>query len=110
MKLAGYAALFDVADAAGDVIRKGAFVATLKRTERLPLYWQHRPTQRIGWVESAAEDARGLQVVAAIDRQGSRAARLLEVGAVSGLSFGYRTREYRRLPKGRELLTLDAVP
>lgn len=52
MWLAGYAALFGRADASRDTIRPGAFARTLaERQEPLPLYWQHRPEQRIGWVE-----------------------------------------------------------
>lgn len=108
LRLAGYAALFDVADAARDTIRPGAFAATLAaRAEPLPLYWQHRPEQRIGWVESAAEDARGLRVVARIDRTESRAAALLARRAVSGLSFGYRARGWRPHGRGRLLEEIE---
>lgn len=47
MKLAGYAALFGIADGVSDTIRKGAFARTLaQRTDPLPLYWQHRPAFR----------------------------------------------------------------
>ena len=57
LRIAGYAALFDVADGAGDTIRKGAFARTLaERTEALPLFWQHNPEQRIGTVGLAQED------------------------------------------------------
>ena len=51
MKFAGYAALFGTADAGRDTISPGAFARTLaERQEPLPLYWQHRPDQRIGWI------------------------------------------------------------
>jgi HK97 family phage prohead protease len=104
LRFAGYAALFGVADGARDTIRAGAFARTLKgRSEPLPLYWQHRPDARIGTVERIAEDARGLRVIARIDRTGSRAAALLRARAVSGLSFGYRAREFRRTAAGRLL-------
>lgn len=107
MRFAGYAALFDVADAGRDTIRRGAFARTLRERRQhggapLPLYWQHRPGQRIGTVERAEEDARGLRVIARIER-GSLAAALLARRAVSGLSFGYRARGYRRTPAGRLL-------
>jgi hypothetical protein len=50
---AGYAALFGRRDAGRDAIRPGAFARTLaERREPLPLFWQHRPDQRIGWVET----------------------------------------------------------
>jgi HK97 family phage prohead protease len=61
----------------------------------------------IGVIETAAEDARGLRVIARIDRPASRAAALLRARAVSGLSFGYRAREARRGEAGRELLGID---
>jgi HK97 family phage prohead protease len=110
LRIAGYAALFDIADAARDTIRPGAFTATLARnSEPLPLYWQHDPLQRIGTVERIGEDARGLRVVARIDRPSSRAAALLAARAVSGLSFGYRARQANHGPRGRELLAVDLI-
>jgi HK97 family phage prohead protease len=109
-RIAGYAALFDVADAARDTIRRGAFARTLaERREPLPLLWQHRAGQRIGTVEAIAEDARGLRVVARIDRPGSRAAALLRSRRVSGLSFGYRARGFRRTAAGRVLEDIELL-
>ena len=108
LRFAGYAGLFDIPDADRDTIRKGAFKQTLAaRNEPLPLLWQHRPDQPIGVIESVSEDERGLRVVARIDRTDSRAAKLLEEGKVSGLSFGYRAREAHRGAQGRELLGID---
>lgn len=108
LRFAGYAAVFDIADAGRDTIRRGAFAKTLAaRAKPIPLLWQHRPDQRIGVIDHAAEDARGLQVIARIERQDSRAAALLYKGAVSGLSFGFRTRKARRMNAGRELLEID---
>ena len=79
LRIAGYAALFGLRDSGGDTIRKGAFARTLREREvsgapPLPLYWQHRAAQQIGWVEEVAEDARGLRVIARIDAAASRAA------------------------------------
>lgn len=108
MRFAGYAALFDVADADRDVIRRGAFTQTIEeRDTPLPLLWQHRPDQSIGVVESVSEDDRGLRVIARLDKPTSRGARLLESGQVTGLSFGYRAREARTEESGRELLGID---
>lgn len=108
LRFAGYAALFDIADAGRDTIRRGAFAKTLAaRIAPLPLYWQHRPDQPIGVVEQVSEDARGLRVIARIDRPDSRAARLLARGEVNGLSFGFRTRAARQSGGGRELLEID---
>ena len=92
MRIAGYAALFGTPDAARDTIVPGAFAATLaRRSEPLPLYWQHRPDQPIGLIEAASEDARGLRIIARIDNPNSHAAALLRTRSVSGLSFGYCT-------------------
>jgi uncharacterized protein len=108
IRFAGYAALFDIADAGRDTIRRGAFARTLAgRDQPLPLYWQHRPDQPIGVIEHAAEDARGLRVIARIDRPHSRAAALLAAGKVSGLSFGFRARAARQSPAGRELTEVE---
>ena len=108
LRIAGYAALFDRADASRDTIRPGAFTRTLgERRGPYPLYWQHRPDQRIGWVETAGEDERGLRIVASIDNPHGRAAKLLRERAVNGLSFGYRARSYRNTAEGRELADIE---
>lgn len=109
-RFAGYAALFGVRDGGGDTIRRGAFARTLAgRDAPLPLYWQHRPERRIGWVEQAQEDERGLRVVARIDDPRGRAATALRQRAVSGLSFGYRARRYRAQPGGRLLDDIELM-
>jgi len=108
LRFAGYAALFDIADAGRDTIRRGAFAKTLAARDRpLPLYWQHRPDQPIGIIEQASEDLRGLRVLARIDRPDSRAADLLAAGRVHGLSFGFRPRAAEQTAAGRELLEID---
>ena len=73
----------------------------------MPLYWQHRPDVRIGWIETAHEDERGLAVVACIDNPGGGAAAALKAGKVTGLSFGYRARAFARDGDGRELKDID---
>lgn len=109
LRFAGYAALFHAPDAARDTILPGAFTTTLaRRADPLPLYWQHRPAQRIGWVETAREDERGLRVIARLD-PGTRPAELLAAGAVDGLSFGYRARDWRMTPQGRELAEVELI-
>lgn len=107
-RIAGYAALFDIADSAKDTIVKGAFARTLAdRTEPLPLYWQHNPEQQIGSIELAQEDERGLRVIARIDNPDARATSELLSRRTNGLSFGYRARGYRRSPAGRVLEDID---
>ena len=108
LKFAGYAALFDKRDAGRDTIRPGAFKRTLaERRDPLPLFWQHRPDQRIGWIEEVGEDERGLKVIASIDNPEGGAAAALKRGAVTGLSFGFRARGFSRSIEGRDLTDVD---
>lgn len=108
LRFAGYAALFDKRDAGRDTIRRGAFQRTLaERREPLPLFWQHRADQRIGWIEEVKEDERGLRIVASLDNPDGGAAAALKRGQVTGLSFGYRARQSSHGPQGRELTDVD---
>lgn len=110
LRIAGYAALFDVPDGAKDTIRMGAFARTLaSRRGAIPLYWQHRPEQLLGEVELAEEDGRGLRVIARIDNHNSRAVTALLAKEVNGLSFGYRARGYRLTSGGRVLDDIDLI-
>jgi HK97 family phage prohead protease len=106
MRFAGYAAVFDRPDRGGDVVRAGAFAASLERRREVPLLWQHRPERPIGRVEYLKEDKRGLRVIGRI--VDGEAARLLGAGAVRGLSFGYRVREAEG-EAPRELTALELV-
>lgn len=109
LRFAGYAAVFDAVDRGGDVVRRGAFGALKGR--QVPLLWQHRPDAPLGYVETLAEDARGLRVVARVSGRtaaGREAMALLKEGALGGLSFGYRVKAARG-KRPRELLALDLV-
>ncbi|MBB4860054.1 HK97 family phage prohead protease [Novosphingobium chloroacetimidivorans] len=110
MRFAGYAALFGRRDGHRDAIRPGAFARSLAhRRDPLPLFWQHRADQRVGWVEHVAEDARGLRVIAAIDNAEGIAGLALKRGAVTGLSFGYHARESAYCAAGRDLLAVELL-
>ena len=104
VRFAGYASVFDRVDRGGDVVRAGAFAASLRAGRTVPLLWQHRPGAVVGVIEALAEDARGLRVVARVTHP--TAAGLVERGALTGLSFGYRVRAARGA-RPRELLALD---
>lgn len=107
VRFAGYAALFDRVDRGGDIVRRGAFAGSLGAAD-LPLLWQHRADLRIGTIDHAREDRRGLRVIATLDPQARDALDALRGGSVTGLSFGYRVR--RALGSSpRELLALDLV-
>lgn len=104
VRFAGYASVFDRVDHGGDVVRAGAFAASLRGARSVPLLWQHRPGVSIGVVEALAEDARGLRVVARVTHP--TAAALVARGALTGLSFGYRVKAACGA-NPRELLALD---
>ena len=104
IRFAGYAAVFDRVDRGGDVVRAGAFAASLQAGRPVPLLWQHRSGAVIGTIETLAEDARGLRVVARVTDP--TAAGLVARGALTGLSFGYRVTAARG-GHPRELLGLD---
>ena len=105
---AGYAALFDVMDHGRDIIRRGAFARTLAaRIKPFPLLWQHNAGQQVGIIEKISEDARGLRVIGRVENTASRAAHMLNARGVSGLSFGYRARDYTTCGQTRELLAVD---
>lgn len=110
VRIAGYAALFGTPDAARDTIIQGAFARTLsERVEPVPLFWEHRPEQRIGTIELINEDDRGLRIIARIDNPKSRAMSDLLNHTTNGLSFGYRARGYRLLPDGRVLEDIELI-
>jgi HK97 family phage prohead protease len=89
------------------VVRKGAFLASLKRAGEVPLLWQHKAGAVIGRIEHLSEDERGLRVIASL--ADARAASLLERRKVDGLSFGYRVREAKSAAGLRELVELDLI-
>ena len=113
VRFAGYAAIFDRLDNGGDIVARGAFAESLKRMagRELPLLWQHGPEQRIGTIELAGEDARGLRVIGRVEGHGAtarKAAAFLKDGQLDGLSFGYRVVSAEG-DKPRRLDALDLV-
>ncbi len=59
-RFAGYASIFGVPDAGGDVVSRGAFARAVGG--QVPLLWQHDAGAPIGLVDRIAEDARGLRI------------------------------------------------
>ena len=93
------------------MVRKGAFLGSLKRGEAVPLLWQHRAGAVIGRVQHLSEDGRGLRVIAELGtgEDARRAARLIASGKLDGLSFGYRVRRAASGGAYRELQDLDLI-
>jgi len=101
VRFAGYAAVFDLPDRGGDVVRRGAF----RLAGPVPLLWQHAG-KPVGTIERLAEDGRGLRVIGRVETPALAAA--LAQGAVTGLSFGYRVTEARGHVR-REIKALDLL-
>jgi len=108
-RLAGYASIFDVPDAGGDIVVRGAFARAVGGS--VPLLWQHDAGTPIGLVDRIAEDARGLRIIASLEdtRTGRDALALLAARALTGLSFGYRVRASRPTRGGRTLTDLELI-
>jgi HK97 family phage prohead protease len=91
----GYGSVFGNVDSYGDIVVAGAFDATLKSSARLPaMLWQHSADEPIGVWTEMREDKRGLVVkgqLALGTQRGREALELIKLGALSGLSIGYRT-------------------
>jgi HK97 family phage prohead protease len=102
----GYASLFGEVDAARDMVMPGAFRDTLRRRglRRIPMLFQHDPSEPVGiWLE-LREDTRGLYARGRLIPEVARARELdalVKAGAVDGLSIGFRTASARVDPATR---------
>jgi HK97 family phage prohead protease len=102
----GYASLFGEVDAARDMVMPGAFAQTLKQRglRKIPMLFQHDPSEPVGVWLDLAEDFRGLKARGRLIPDVCRARELLSLlkaGAIDGLSIGYRTVRGQIDPKSR---------
>ena len=110
----GYASLFGEIDQARDMVMPGAFKRTLaqRNIRRIPMLFQHGPSEPVGIWLDLHEDDRGLYargwLIPDVAR-GRELLSLLRAGAVDGLSIGFRTMKARIDPKTRirRLLAVD---
>lgn len=105
-EISGYGSVFSVLDGGGDVVMPGAFKSSLISGRKVKMLWQHDPSQPIGVWTDVKEDAKGLMVKGKVlpdVAKGAEALSLLRVGAIDGLSIGYRTKdfEYNTSSNGR---------
>lgn len=112
----GYGSIFNITDKGGDIVVPGAFLdslATQKAAGRMPaMLWQHRQAEPIGVYTSMEEDSVGLKVsgqLALKTARGAEAYELMKMGALSGMSIGYQSRDdsYDRVTGVRTLKKLD---
>lgn len=98
----GYGSIFGNQDSYDDIVASGAFKSSLaehKSKGTMPaMLWQHDPYSPIGKWTEMREDARGLYVkgdLALSTDKGAEAYELLKMGAISGLSIGFRTLKFQ---------------
>lgn len=112
----GYASVFDMVDGDYDVVVKGAFAESLaawQAKNALPaLLWQHRQSEPIGVYTKMIEDSVGLYVEGRLCLEavrGKEAHALMKMGALSGLSIGFVSRDdsYDRVTGVRTLKKVD---
>jgi HK97 family phage prohead protease len=92
MIIEGYAALFGIEDHMRDIVRAGAFGASLKRrAEPLPMLVEHEARLLAGYWTDTREDARGLWLMGEIrdDLPGATRAKRAIARGVDGLSIGF---------------------
>jgi HK97 family phage prohead protease len=98
----GYASTYGgEPDSYGDVIKAGAFDASLKSNPNPPLLWAHSMGHPIGTVRTLTSNRRGLIGTWDIvdTTMGTDAYKLLKRGAVKGLSIGFYPKDSEDDPK-----------
>ena len=104
--ISGYASRFDEPDLSGDIVRRGAFSASLlSRADPFPMLFGHGAETPIGVWDRVVEDGEGLFVAGRILDTAGPTRRLVETRAISGLSIGYRVKRFDSRPSGGRILT-----
>jgi HK97 family phage prohead protease len=92
----GYASVFNVIDAEGDIIAPGAFRRTIRswqaKNRAVPVLWQHDAAMPIGVTKAMTEDENGLRVMAQLVmpvQKAQEAYALAKAGALGGMSIGF---------------------
>lgn len=105
--ITAYASVFDIEDYEKDVVKKGAFIESLKKKVPVML-WSHDDSQPIGVWSKVEEDEKGLYVEGKLLIGTNEKARevydLIKNGAISGLSIGYTVDEREYNEKGIRII------
>ena len=91
----GYGSIFGNEDQGSDIMQKGAFTKSLEQrpASKVKLLYQHKTDEPIGIFETMYEDQKGLFVkgrLAMGTQKGREAYELLKMGALDGMSIGFR--------------------
>lgn len=114
----GYGSIFGNKDLGNDVVVEGAFAKSIgkKGAKAVKMLYQHRQDEPIGVFDEIIEDRRGLKVkgrLAMGTQRGREVYELMKLGALDGLSIGYRVdpkgAEYDEKGKRRYLKSVDLM-
>tara|TARA_Y100000996_G_scaffold400285_1_gene370122 strand:- start:1307 stop:2119 length:813 start_codon:yes stop_codon:yes gene_type:complete len=119
----GYASVFGNKDLGNDVVVNGAFRKSLraKGPKKIKMLFQHDTKEPIGVYTKIREDGQGLYVqgqLAMNTQKGREVYELMKMGAIDGLSVGYRVdakgyhydeRGKKRMLKEVDLMEISAV-
>jgi HK97 family phage prohead protease len=96
-RVTGLGSVFGNVDRGGDVVQAGAFAESLASGRKVAMLWQHDATEVIGVWTGLREEAGGLVVEGTLadTPRGNEVYALLKMGALDGLSIGYRTVEWK---------------
>ena len=119
----GYGSIFNNKDLGNDVMMEGAFAKSIasKGARGVKLLYQHKADEPIGVFDEIIEDRKGLKVkgrLAMGTQKGKEVYELMKMGAIDGLSIGYRVspkgahydeKGKRRMLKEVDLMEISAV-
>jgi len=119
----GYGSIFGNKDLGNDVMVQGAFAKSIasKGPKGVKLLYQHDAKEPIGVFDEIIEDRKGLRVkgrLAMGTQKGREVYELMKMGAIDGLSIGYRVspkgadydeRGKKRMLKEVDLMEISAV-
>lgn len=119
----GYGSIFNNKDLGNDVMIEGAFAKSIasKGARGVKLLYQHKADEPIGVFDEIIEDRKGLKVkgrLAMGTQKGKEVYELMKMGAIDGLSIGYRVspkgatydeKGKRRMLKEVDLMEISAV-
>ncbi len=122
-RFSGYASIFGNKDLGNDVMVEGAFAKSIasKGARGVKLLYQHKADEPIGVFDEIIEDRKGLKVkgrLAMGTQKGKEVYELMKMGAIDGLSIGYRVspkgatydeKGKRRMLKEVDLMEISAV-
>lgn len=108
----GYASLFGVRDAGGDMVMRGAFAKSLRAraASGVKMLYQHQAAEPLGVWSEIYEDGAGLfvrgRIVTDVAR-GREVLALMREGALDGLSIGFKTMRANGARGRRQILEAD---